>query len=215
MIGVYCANLHKMLGIASGQSVIFFSSYHWNGDMWHYSVGDYVFTLDEAAMIEMDNYIVGILVEEWSRVLASDPLKPGSKMRRIINLIKPEQVDYWNDNHLVPYPELPRRVTIEWMAKKKESSASGGYAGGAAALLRLIKGYGQIRVTLPCGCEPKTPYQLREAIIHLNDVDKWTRNEIADWLDTLDEDLTIAGPTEREDALAELSPAEGYTVSEF
>lgn len=36
---------------------------------------------------------------------------------------------------------------------------------------------------------------LESVIIHLNDVCKWTVNQIADWLDTLDIDLTIKSTT--------------------
>jgi hypothetical protein len=40
---------------------------------------------------------------------------------------------------------------------------------------------------MPCGC---TPYQLRfslvTAITHLNDAHRWTRERIADWVETLE-----------------------------
>lgn len=41
------------------------------------------------------------------------------------------------------------------------------------------------------GCERAKPKKLKETIIHLNDHHHWTRESIADWLDTLDIDLTV------------------------
>lgn len=38
---------------------------------------------------------------------------------------------------------------------------------------------------------PPKRASLRHVIIHLNDAHRWTREEIADWLDTLDVDLTL------------------------
>lgn len=37
---------------------------------------------------------------------------------------------------------------------------------------------------------------LQATIIHLNDAHRWTREEIADWLETLDHDLTFKTPEE-------------------
>jgi len=39
-------------------------------------------------------------------------------------------------------------------------------------------------VTSPCLCKGYSYCQLREAIIHLNDTHRWTREDIADWIDT-------------------------------
>lgn len=41
------------------------------------------------------------------------------------------------------------------------------------------------------GCERAHPKLLEYLIIHLNDDHRWTRESIADWLDTLDIDLTV------------------------
>jgi hypothetical protein len=58
-------------------------------------------------------------------------------------------------------------------------------------------------VTLPCGCKREgtvfpNKMSVQSAIIHLNDKiehdgvkKEWTREEIADWLDSLDVDLTL------------------------
>jgi hypothetical protein len=43
----------------------------------------------------------------------------------------------------------------------------------------------------PCDCPPFHS-EIWSAIQHLNDVHHWTREAIADWLDTLDVDLTLA-----------------------
>lgn len=54
------------------------------------------------------------------------------------------------------------------------------------------------RVPVPCPCgtpgefdDPQLvpTWQLYETIIHLNDTERWTREDIADWLETLDLDL--------------------------
>lgn len=42
--------------------------------------------------------------------------------------------------------------------------------------------------------ESKSMNSIKETIIHLNDIHKWTREEIADWLDSLDVDLRFQAP---------------------
>lgn len=42
----------------------------------------------------------------------------------------------------------------------------------------------------PCGCKNKTT--LKSLVIHLNDGEQWTREAIADWLESLDVDLELA-----------------------
>jgi hypothetical protein len=52
-----------------------------------------------------------------------------------------------------------------------------------------------------CGWQEKwtkaerTPF-LQQTIIHINDHHKWTREAIAEWLETLDHDLTFKTPDE-------------------
>jgi hypothetical protein len=46
-------------------------------------------------------------------------------------------------------------------------------------------------------CDAK-PYTLMSQVMHLNDAHRWTREKIADWLDTLDVDLAFKTPTEDE-----------------
>jgi hypothetical protein len=57
-----------------------------------------------------------------------------------------------------------------------------------AKIVPALKTY-VLAVCPSCGLVPKTT--LTHMIIHLNDRHKWDRNAIADWLDTLDVDLTI------------------------
>lgn len=46
---------------------------------------------------------------------------------------------------------------------------------------------------------PTDPYgQIYYTIVHLNDRHRWSREQIADWLDTLDIDLTIKPPEEQD-----------------
>lgn len=51
----------------------------------------------------------------------------------------------------------------------------------------------QVEVLSPCD-EHAWSSELEAVIIHLNDTHKWSREQIADWLDTLDLDLTFPVP---------------------
>jgi hypothetical protein len=51
------------------------------------------------------------------------------------------------------------------------------------------------RVKLPCACNLHTP--LSTAIQHLNDNHRWARERIADWLDSLNLDLTLNNATSK------------------
>lgn len=66
------------------------------------------------------------------------------------------------------------------------------------ALKEAIPGLENAKV--PNGCpacvNDQRQRHVTDAVIHLNDVHKWTREEIADWLDTLDCDLSFAPPEE-------------------
>lgn len=52
-------------------------------------------------------------------------------------------------------------------------------------------------VKLPCNTHDWNT-TLDRAIMHLNDVDRWTREQIADWLDTLDIDLRFGEKNEQD-----------------
>lgn len=61
-------------------------------------------------------------------------------------------------------------------------------------LADAIPGFHEMKQRCPAvGCMSTSPY-LRDAIIHLNDAHEWPRERIADWLDTLDHDLTFKVP---------------------
>lgn len=73
-----------------------------------------------------------------------------------------------------------------------------GYFGNADAevvpanpLIDAIPGLAE-KVKCPCGCNDNAP--VWNVVIHLNDGAKWSREKIADWLDTLDADLRFKLP---------------------
>lgn len=45
--------------------------------------------------------------------------------------------------------------------------------------------------SLPCGHFNRTYPPLSTVILHLNDTERWSREQIADWLETLDLDLSF------------------------
>lgn len=77
--------------------------------------------------------------------------------------------------------------TISWsFAPFTTSPGIGG------ALKALVPALGTGSAVCPGkGCERAKPKPLDETIIHLNDHHHWSRESIADWLDTLDIDLTV------------------------
>jgi hypothetical protein len=64
----------------------------------------------------------------------------------------------------------------------------------------LIPGFAKMKQPCPTPNETCAPYEppgfLQDTIIHLNDIHKWSRERIADWLETLDHDLTLKTPEE-------------------
>ena len=82
--------------------------------------------------------------------------------------------------------------------------SGGGVHPSLAALEKAIPGFKEMCQACPVdGCasanastwkSPET--RLHRTIIHLNDHHKWTREAIADWLDTLDHDLQFKTPEE-------------------
>lgn len=69
------------------------------------------------------------------------------------------------------------------------------------AFLPIASTFGGGPSTRPChfntheAWRGKAPH-LQATIIHLNDAHHWTREQIADWLETLDHDLTFKTPEE-------------------
>lgn len=74
---------------------------------------------------------------------------------------------------------------------KHESNASHGYESSGQVLRQVIPG---MRDTVPGPCRCWDRCRLETLIVHLNDAHEWTREQIADWLDTLDLDLAFPVP---------------------
>lgn len=78
-------------------------------------------------------------------------------------------------------------------------------------LADVVPGINQIAVKCPDGNElPFSslwlyPQTLLSIVMHLNDDHRWTREQIADWLETLDYDLTIRPAATRQPMMPELS----------
>lgn len=72
----------------------------------------------------------------------------------------------------------------------------------SGTIKRIVPGLVDAQAICPRrGCERSKPKPLDSAIIHLNDHHKWTRESIADWLDTLEDvDLTVHREREAVDA---------------
>lgn len=73
--------------------------------------------------------------------------------------------------------------------------------GIVSSLAKAIPGFREMKQSCPMlgtpHCtRPTEKYLLYSTIIHLNDHHKWSREEIADWLETLDHDLTMHAPGE-------------------
>jgi hypothetical protein len=88
-------------------------------------------------------------------------------------------------------------VTFDWSVSGAETPpANPTNHRRALALMKLLPVLSK-KVPYPCECrtlDTKTEF-LDWVIIHLNDVDRWDRDRIADWLDTLSLDLTLKDTT--------------------
>lgn len=80
-----------------------------------------------------------------------------------------------------------------WFAQVVKS-LSGGNTIGRRPEVSKLPGIHE-KVKMPCEHYPNILlHELETVIIHMNDNHKWTRNQIADWLDTLDIDLYFKSP---------------------
>lgn len=59
-----------------------------------------------------------------------------------------------------------------------------------------IPGFGTMREPCPLECPSFQMAWLQDTILHLNDKHQWTREDIANWLETLDHDLSFKTPEE-------------------
>lgn len=81
------------------------------------------------------------------------------------------------------------------------SSTLSDYMAGTSIVHELSDVFPQLRDRLASCPKQDCPYSFRplvSIIPHLNDAHQWTREQIADWLETLDVDLTIQ-PTSKGD----------------
>lgn len=119
-------------------------------------------------------------------------------------------ISYWNTNIDSPimksfYAETGYDTGL-WLSENEfkggETFAAQPYLGNSGTLMKSICPALNEIVKLPCGCldENHMPLKnrLEKVIIHLNDRDEhmgvkkeWSREEIADWLESLDVDLTL------------------------
>lgn len=90
----------------------------------------------------------------------------------------------------------------EFLSKKVQWQSVTATAGTNPVIKSLrdgIPGLAKARAACPCR-KPACLYGIDTAVVtivmHLNDAAKWSRERIADWLDTLDVDLRFQPPTE-------------------
>lgn len=71
----------------------------------------------------------------------------------------------------------------------KPSKPSKPSVSGSTVTRGLLDVLPNLEGTVAYPCECRGPGALRDAIVHLNDSHRWTREQVADWLETLDLDL--------------------------
>lgn len=94
-----------------------------------------------------------------------------------------------------------------------------GYADKVGELAKHVRGLTEYRGTCPADCSLAVnppDAMLYTLIIHLNDVHRWSRERIADWMDTLDADLEVHQDVVAEFGLAELQKVKNdlYAMSD-
>lgn len=80
------------------------------------------------------------------------------------------------------------------MMMKDDDEAPAGPGSIDAVLAKGIPGFRKMRQPCPVCKNTLDATFLRDTIIHLNDHHKWPREQIAEWLDTLDHDLRFKVP---------------------
>lgn len=121
---------------------------------------------------------VTVAAKEFSLAVPADYLGAAADLQSIVN----EQM-----KNLLLYGS-----TAAWPAKPAPPSASG--AAVVRQLSEVVPALENHTVTCPApgfNCPPGVPSTLAGMIIHLNDRHQWSRERIADWLDTLPIDLTL------------------------
>lgn len=102
---------------------------------------------------------------------------------------------YYRFNPDDPTVEVKESPVTYATAEETPSVHSGQSYSDSGRILAALMPDIHATVTPPCTCEGRTPGTVHDVIIHLNDTDKWTRERIADWLDTLDLNLRFPTPT--------------------
>lgn len=90
-----------------------------------------------------------------------------------------------------PIPDGWKKAEDQNLTISAGTHWGGGHVDGSdttAILEEAIPGFNQMKVKHPVHGDEE---YLRTTIINLNDSHRWTREQIADWLETLDHDLTI------------------------
>lgn len=104
----------------------------------------------------------------------------------------------------VPYNYTYGNLFGDLYSTPKFSPSIGGTTGSNVlkTLAGVFPGLDGATAKSPCKCEVAKAglVNLGQVVIHLNDTHQWTRDRIADWLDTLDIDLSAKPNTEKESA---------------
>lgn len=148
-------------------------------ELWHYiSTSFHKQVYDDA-----DLYHALSMIRTWCNqmetygdnkvLMASNPLSPFYQKTKPVALTPPP-----TDEYMKIYQET--KAKFDAAIKKKYIEGS-----GPMAEVRLLPGLDE-KVKHPVDGGMGT---LRITIIHLNDTHKWTREQIADWLETLDVDI--------------------------
>jgi len=103
----------------------------------------------------------------------------------------------WQEAHYAAAWDKPAQIstfaTAGYVAAVTSTVESTGYAYAGKALTSVLPGLDTRTVCPVKDCEDSST--VYATVMHLNDDHGWTRQAVADWLDTLDADLTFPIPT--------------------
>lgn len=93
------------------------------------------------------------------------------------------------------HPDTPDvEIAPAWAATKPTTAKPSADYTESGSILAQVMPATLSSVGYPCDCKTYMENSVQRVIIHLNDHDKWTREQIADWLDTIDLDLRFPVP---------------------
>ncbi len=133
--------------------------------------------------------------EEWKHYVANSMANAFAAQveKEIVELFDKNQFqkNYQEGFSYIPHPDEPY-----YNPPQKNIGSNKGQAPPPEDLFSKIPQLYKFSVMCPKTKWNECPHgnskiSLKTAIIHLNDFHKWSREEIADWLETLDVDLTI------------------------